>query len=123
MKHYKDDSGVEHIDIKQTLSGGFGGTDEERTLDWTNREKNDRVFGDVIAKSRRVKLDEIDNEFLKNGFTDDVAEHGAIQSYVESDTPKSVTSWIADQVCTTPLYFILLTYLCMSVDLGFRGGW
>lgn len=98
VNHYKDDSGTEHIDIKQTLSGGLGGSQEDRTLDWQNREKTDKIFGAVIGKSRRVKLEDIDIDYLKNGWTSDVAECGSIESYVESDTPKSGTTWIAHQV-------------------------
>lgn len=105
VNHYKDESGVEHIDIKQTLTGGFGGTVEERTIDWTPREKNDRIFGDVVGKSRRVRLEELDIDWLKKGWTNDVSETGVIEAYVESDTPKSGTSWIADQVRTHILDF------------------
>ena len=78
MKHYKDDSGVEHIDIDQTLTGGIKGTSENRTLDWTERPNNDHVFGDVsklrtycllahkltrigaiVSKSHRIDPDEL----------------------------------------------------------------
>lgn len=35
IKQYRDDDGVEHIDIDQTATGGIKGTTENRTLDWT----------------------------------------------------------------------------------------
>lgn len=35
VKQYRDDDGVEHIDIEQTATGGIKGTTENRTLDWT----------------------------------------------------------------------------------------
>lgn len=35
IKQYRDDEGVEHIDIEQTATGGIKGTTENRTLDWT----------------------------------------------------------------------------------------
>lgn len=35
VKQYRDDEGVEHIDIEQTATGGVKGTTENRTLDWT----------------------------------------------------------------------------------------
>ncbi|KAK7059105.1 hypothetical protein VNI00_001730 [Paramarasmius palmivorus] len=99
IKHYKDDNGVEHIDINQTLTGGIPGTREERTLTWTERENEDHVFGSVIGKSRRLKdLGEIDDDFLKTGWTPDSLEHGLVQSYVESNTPKSGRTWIAVQL-------------------------
>ena len=98
VKHYKTDN-VENVDIDQTITGGIPGTREERILDWVSREKSDSLFGDVVARSRRVKLDDIEEEYLKKDWTADTVQHGVIQSYVESDTPKSKTSWIADQVC------------------------
>lgn len=109
IKHYKDDAGVEHIDIDQTLTGGIPGTRETRTLTWTERENEDHIFGHVIGKSRRVKAEELGEEFLKKNWTSDTFEHGVVQSYVESDTPKSGTSWIANQVCISA--FILHTSL------------
>ena len=100
IKHYKDDAGAECIDIEQTLTGGIPGTKETRLLAWTEQPKEDHVFGPVIGKSRRIKVDseELGEEFLKEGWTDDTIEHGVVQSYVESDTPKSGTTWIANQV-------------------------
>ncbi len=44
-------------------------------------------------------MDKIENEFLREGWLPDTARDGVINSYVESDTPKSNTSWIAEQVC------------------------
>ncbi|KAH8982599.1 hypothetical protein EDB92DRAFT_1804430 [Lactarius akahatsu] len=98
VKHYKDESGVEHIDIDQRLTGGVPGTFENRTLDWTPREHDDHLFGAVIGKSRRVKLDELDNEFLRKGWLQDTEQHGAINAYAQSDTSKSGKTWIAEQI-------------------------
>ncbi|KAJ7092578.1 hypothetical protein C8R44DRAFT_891035 [Mycena epipterygia] len=97
IKHYKDDGGVEHVDIDQTLTGGIPGTREERILSWTERENEDHLFGAVIGKTRRVQASELEEEFLKKDWTADTLEHGLIESYVYSDTPKSGTTWIADQ--------------------------
>jgi len=99
INHYKDDAGVEHIDIDQTLTGGIPGTKETRILTWTERSTEDHIFGPVIGKSRRIKVDseELEGPFLKEGWTDDTITHGVVQSYVESDTPKSRMTWIANQ--------------------------
>ncbi|KAF8973870.1 hypothetical protein BDZ97DRAFT_1912324 [Flammula alnicola] len=97
IKHYKDDDGVEHIDIDQTITGGLPGTREERTLYWQERETEDDLFGHIIGKSRRCKAEELDIPFLQEGWTADTLEHGLVQSYVESNTPKSGTVWIANQ--------------------------
>ncbi|KAG2023072.1 LCCL domain-containing protein [Coprinopsis cinerea AmutBmut pab1-1] len=97
VKHFKDESGVEQINIDQTITGGIPGTSEQRTLSWTEKEHEDHVFGPILTKSRRVKPSEIDIDFLKNGWTADTLENGVIQSYSESNTPKSGTTWIANQ--------------------------
>ncbi|KAH7912587.1 hypothetical protein BJ138DRAFT_769527 [Hygrophoropsis aurantiaca] len=97
VKHYKDDDGVEHIDIDQTLSGGIPGTSENRTLNFQEHTEDDDVFGAVIGKSRRVDLKEIEDEFLRNGWTDDTYEQHAIQSIAWSDTPRSGKTWRAVQ--------------------------
>ncbi|KAI9445315.1 hypothetical protein H4582DRAFT_1806344 [Lactarius indigo] len=98
IKHYKDENDVEHIEIDQRLTGGVPGTFENRTLDWTPREHNDHLFGPVVGKSRRVKLDELDNEYLRKGWLQDTEQHGAINAHAQSDTPKSGKTWIAEQI-------------------------
>jgi len=97
IKHYKDDEGHECVDIDQTLTGGIQGTREERILTWEERAKEDSLFGFVVGRSRRVQASELEEEFLKKDWTADTLEHGLIESYVYSDTPKSGTTWIADQ--------------------------
>jgi hypothetical protein len=99
VRHYKDDNNVEHIEIEPKIIGGIPGKLETYTLDWTLREDNEGLFGPMLGKIRRVQLDEIDNEFLRNGWLPDTMEHGAINLSVESNTPKSNRTWIAHQVC------------------------
>ncbi|GBE78259.1 hypothetical protein SCP_0111420 [Sparassis crispa] len=96
-KHYKDDKDVEHIDIGQTLSGGVSGTTENRILDWVERPNEDNVFGAVKSKSKRIRVEDIENEFLKEGWLDDTKEHGAVLTIATSDTEKSGMSWVAEQ--------------------------
>ena len=98
VKHFKDENAIEHIDIDQTVTGGIPGTRETRTLIWKEQENHDYVFGYYIGKSRRVPVDQLDIAFLKEGWTADTIQYGLVQSYVESDTAKSGTSWIANQV-------------------------
>ena len=98
VRHYKGDDGVERIDIDQLLTGRIPGSSENRILDWTFREQDDNLFGPVLGKVRRANLDEIENEFLRKGWLPDTVRDGVINSYVKSDTPKSHTSWIAEQV-------------------------
>jgi len=97
IKHYNDDNNVEHIDIDQTLTGGIKGTSENRTLDWTERENSDHVFGPVLSKSRHVSLEEVEDPFLKDGFSSDVKETGIVLSFAKSDTEKSNRTWSVEQ--------------------------
>ena len=124
VKHYKDGEGIEHIDIDQTTTGGIPGTAEKRTLSWKETAKKDPLFGDIIGKSRRTKIEVLQEEFLKRNWTRDTLEYGVVQSYVESDTPKSGTTWIANQVrswCMIWLSLILLkTWGMEVVDEGRR---
>jgi len=98
IKHYKGDDGVERIDIDQTLSPGGIQSREERVLDWTERSKEDSLFGHIIGRSRRTRLEEIEDDYLRTGWTADSIEHGFIQSYVVSDVSKSGTTWIVNQI-------------------------
>lgn len=95
VKHYKGDDDVEHVDIRQTITGGFEGTTENRTLDWQERQHEDHVFGHVKTKSRRAAPADFENEWLQKGWLPDTNEHGVINSYVSSIT----MAWTAEQVC------------------------
>jgi hypothetical protein len=79
-------------------------------LDWTVRENNNGLFGPVLGKFRRVRIDEFDDQYLRNGWLSDTEEHGAIDVYTESDTPKSKKTWIANQVHQPFRYLIALVY-------------
>lgn len=86
---------MERIDINQTLTGGFKGTTELRSLDWVERSHYDDIFGNVMGKSRRVKLAEIEDEYLKTGWPEELVEEGLIESFVISEE----NAWVATQVC------------------------
>ncbi|KAH9975628.1 hypothetical protein BJV74DRAFT_862591 [Russula compacta] len=99
VKHYRDENGVEHIDSDQALTGGVPGTTENRILDWTPRDHYDYVFGAVVGKSRRRKVDEIEDEFMKDGWLPDTQEHGVICSWIESDAIKNNGyNWTSDEI-------------------------
>jgi hypothetical protein len=67
-----------------------------------------------------VKVDEIENEFLRDGWLPDTVESGAINSYVKSDTPKSNTTWVAEQVCRLSQHLFLRYKMPYLSDLGIR---
>lgn len=55
-------------------------------------------FADKVGKSRRVKVEEIQDSWQKEGWLQDTIDHGLIQAYVVSDTEKSGRTWTADVV-------------------------
>ncbi|KAJ6526720.1 hypothetical protein B0H19DRAFT_1335392 [Mycena capillaripes] len=98
LKHFKDATGVEHIEVSQAIGKGSSSEKtEERILDWKEKANSDGMFGAVIGRTRRVQISKLDVPFLKQGWTADTIEHGLVQTHVHSDTPKSGTSWTAIQ--------------------------
>ncbi|KAG6820553.1 hypothetical protein H0H93_015438 [Arthromyces matolae] len=96
IKHYKDDAGVERIDVDQSVSG-IEGVPERKELTWTELNRKNNVFGAMVVKTRRVTLDVLkenaegdksDSEFLLTGWTDDTIEHGVVQAIARSDSKK-----------------------------------
>jgi hypothetical protein len=78
------------------------GTNESRTFSGLPREHTDYLFGDVTGLSKRVKADEIAEEFLSKGWTKDTLEEekGIIFTTASSKTETTGKTWTADQVGT-----------------------
>lgn len=55
VKQFKDDEGVEHVEIEQVGSGGSKGNVEKRILNWEPRE-NDTAFGPVGMLSNNLYI-------------------------------------------------------------------
>lgn len=94
--NHRTEDGVEVITVDQVLSGGVGSSSETRVLDWNEREVEDKLFGPVVTRTRRAKLEELERDFLKEGWPEDVRELGVINTSGHSDTPKSGRHWIAE---------------------------
>jgi len=156
VNHYKDEEGIENIDIKQTLTGGISGefrhnlprfvftppvyfrppniawmdipdsfsiyigTTELRRLDGVEREHQDDIFGSVLGCSARTPVNELKEEWLKTGWSEDTLAHPLIYARGKSNTEKSGVTWTAHQVRTN---------ICMTIgwlliflkDLGIPG--
>lgn len=52
----------------------------------------------AVSKSRRVPVEQVENEWQKEGWLADTIEHHAIEAFSRSDTEKSGKVWNADQV-------------------------
>lgn len=83
-----------HIDLDQTAAG-VSTTQEKRCLDNTFRDHDDKVFGEVRGRSQWVSVEDIEDEFLKNGWdVESDSSKELIESYVESRT----RDWVATQI-------------------------
>lgn len=107
IKEYSEDS-FYHIDITSVASG-LSTTQENRTLDWSERDHTDRIFGSVRGKSRMFNTGEyqmegpgspedatfLQAEKLKDGKTDSkFLDDEHVQSWVKS---VDGGNWIAEQ--------------------------
>lgn len=95
---FTDDDGVEHVNVKQTLSGGFKAPADSLLLNGQEVSKEDSLFGHLIAKSWRSKVEDLDIDFLKEGWSEDTLEDGLIAGIVKSDTAKSGRDWVINVV-------------------------
>ncbi|KAJ8594843.1 hypothetical protein M405DRAFT_442600 [Rhizopogon salebrosus TDB-379] len=91
---YFDDAGLEHIDVKQTLSGGFKAPADILVLDNEDYPRDDDLFGPLFGKACRTKVDELDIDFLKEDWTEDTVEDGLIYVTVRSETEKTKRDWV-----------------------------
>jgi len=121
VRHYTDDSGVECIDIKNVLTGGLKAIDENRTLNWTDRQVNHDLWGPIVDRAKRVQLDEIDDEYLKAGWLPEAQEHGLIRLITSSETAKSGKTWIIEQVRVSPASSVRRASTELRIGLGFPG--
>jgi len=99
IKHYKDADGVEHIDIDQVATGGKSNK-EQRVLNWTDAEvEAEEHHGDArrLRRTRRIPIDQVENEWQKQGWLADTFEHGAIQALATCNM-KNGDSWVMDVI-------------------------
>ena len=87
-----------HIDNEQITTGNIRNL-EERIVYYEWREKNDRIFGRVNGRSRYVNLDEVETEYLKQGWDKQFLAEGdgqVVQVFVDSIGKNP--NWTAEQV-------------------------
>ncbi|KAI6250891.1 hypothetical protein HI914_01009 [Erysiphe necator] len=109
-----DDSGITHINIDQTATGGIPGTSEKRDLDWEVREHTDHVFGTLKGRTRWIALDAVkeplsgedytdseeDVKFLCEGWIEDASENGGPngERHIDSFVRNESRGWTARQI-------------------------
>nr|QYO45730.1 LCCL-domain containing protein [Beauveria bassiana] len=70
----KDASGNILLDFENKPSGGMPGAVEKRVLNWEAVELNHTLFGNIRGRSRVVKVDELEDEWLKGGWEEGTEE-------------------------------------------------
>lgn len=79
ITHSKNNAGVDTLSLVQVVSGGDPAEPEEKTLDWEEKTKEIKLFGGpCVTRSKRVSLDEVQESYLKEGWSADTLEHGCI---------------------------------------------
>lgn len=100
--NHRVEDGVEKLTIHQVLSGGAGSSDDERILDWEERAKDDSLYGPILTRSKRAQPQDVENDYLKNGWIDD--GNGVVLTFGLSDTEKSGRQWSAETVRVSAAY-------------------
>jgi len=98
-----DPSGLTHITIANTATGGIKGTTEERQLDWTFREHDDHMFGSLRGRSRWLTpstgREENLDPYLFEGWEENGEEAGpGGETKIESLSESNGKGWVADQI-------------------------
>lgn len=98
IKHFKDSDGNEHVQTTQEGPMGLKGGSEERMLDGSRIQQESPAFGPVLHSIQRARVDELDSDWQKEGWSLDTIEHGVILARLEGDTSKGGKSWVTSQV-------------------------
>jgi hypothetical protein len=93
LSQYTDSEGRKHLDQDQVSTGGIKNF-EDRVMDGVFTEKYNWIWGKVSGKSRYVKIEDIKDSYLREGWSKDCVEGEVVEGYVESVTDK----WTAMQI-------------------------
>ncbi|PIL25503.1 hypothetical protein GSI_13394 [Ganoderma sinense ZZ0214-1] len=97
IKHYKDASGVEHIEVEQAVAGNM--LSEHRVLDSSQKTIDSPLMGKLVQQNRRVAAGELEVEWLKQGWLAESFVDGAIiHVTADSGAGKGDGKWHMEQV-------------------------
>lgn len=92
LQQYTDSEGQNHLDQEQLSTGGIKNF-EDRIMDWETTDKENWIWGKVKGRSRYVKLSEVEDEYLKEGW-EDGPEGEVVEGFVEN----TKDGWDARQI-------------------------
>lgn len=93
LKQYVNEEGRHCLDQEQLSTGGVKNF-EDRVMDWEPTVKHNWIWGEVNGRSRYVALSELEDEYLKSGWSQDTIEGEVVEVYAESVTD----TWSATQI-------------------------
>jgi len=76
IKHYKGRGRRRAHRHQERALGGLKAVDENRALTWEEQEVAHELWGPITERAKRVKLEEVDDEYLKTGWLPEAQEHG-----------------------------------------------
>lgn len=77
----------------------------------SEREHEDHLFGKLVAKSRRLEIEQVEAGFLKDGFLPEVKKDGVVESFVVNND----NHWSAQQVLYLFLsFFPVVGYIWLT---------
>ncbi len=98
IKHHTSASGVEHIDVEQTVPG-LRASSERRVLDGSQKTVESPIFGALVVQNRRATADELGAGWLKDGLLPETFVDGTVvHSLAQSDPEKGGEAWRVEQV-------------------------
>ncbi|TFK84280.1 hypothetical protein K466DRAFT_602146 [Polyporus arcularius HHB13444] len=97
IKHHTAASGIEHIDVEQTVPG-LRASSERRVLDGSQKTVESPIFGALIVQNRRATADELGAGWLKDGLLPETFVDGTVvHSLAQSDPEKGGEAWRVEQ--------------------------
>jgi hypothetical protein len=100
IRHFRE-RGREYLEIDEMFHKRSSTTAERYALDGKPLEFNDVCGRPAVSRGWRVRTTEIQDQFLRRGWGNDVLSHGAIytraEGYIRGDLKRR---WIEEQVCS-----------------------
>ncbi|KIK70834.1 hypothetical protein GYMLUDRAFT_32907 [Collybiopsis luxurians FD-317 M1] len=90
IKHYENSNGVESLSLVQSIPGVDAEEPEEKVLNWVEQIKDTKMFGPCVTKARRVRIEELEDTYLKDGWDAETLEHGCILVHL---APQGKAGW------------------------------
>ena len=116
IKHFRE-RGREYLEIDEMFHGKNSTTTERYALDGMPLEFNDVCGRPAVSRARRIRTTDIQDQFLRRGWVNDVLSHGAIytkvEGYVRGDLMRR---WVEEQVRSMIVRFKGLQLRCLADD-------